>query len=224
MAEPVLFRGATAVRAAVIAYLTAKVPLTIEQARTDWNLTEYQLPKPVAYDAYEPYALDQWPLIGVNVAQAGRFNRVGYNPDMSQRYLAEYNIRVYTWVRTAVDENEAPLEPEYSEALRLRDDLAACVRAVLLRSISLGNPAILFDESSLTEDYSEATKVKGGRFVAGVAHAFTLRYDETAALIEDKMLGTANTIRLQVRPRISSDSQYDEGMPYDNPRPYDAVD
>ena len=67
----VLGRGATAVRTAVADYLSGVVPQVVSQARTDWSLDEYQLPLPFAYDAYEPYALDRWPLLGVNVAQAG---------------------------------------------------------------------------------------------------------------------------------------------------------
>lgn len=186
----VLGRGATAVRTAVADYLSGVVPQVVSQARTDWSLDEYQLPLPFAYDAYEPYALDRWPLLGVNVAQAGKFNRVNYHPDMSQQYLVEYTVRVYTWVRTPMDENEMPIEPEYSASIRLRDDLAACVRAALIKSGCLGKPnVILFDEGSLSEEYSETTKVKGDRFVAGVIHSFTIRVDESVPIVP---VGTAN--------------------------------
>lgn len=187
-----LFRGATAVRMAVVDYLSVVVPAIIDQARTDWGMTEYQLPYPVAYDAYEPYALDRWPIIGVNITAASRFTRVDIDDSGGNEYLSQYNIRVFTWVRTPMDESESPIEPEYSESIRLRDDLAACVRASLLRSGSLGQPnAILFDETSMSEDYSEATGVKGDRFVAGTIHAFTIRFDESVPLIP---LGNANTI------------------------------
>lgn len=190
MAE--LLRGATAVRAAVVDYLQAVVPIIVAQARTDWSLDEYQLPLPVKYDAYEPYALDRWPLVGVNVVTANTFTTIDLLPDGGQRYMAKYTVRVFTWVRTPMDEDQTPMEPEYSESLRLRDDLAACVRAALVRSGSLGQPnAILFDEGSLVEDYSEATGVKGDRFVAGVVHSFDIRFDESVPLVP---LGDANTI------------------------------
>lgn len=189
-------RGATAVRAVVADYLETTVPAYIAQARIDWGLDENELPLPVAYDAYEPYALDKWPLIGVSVAQAGGFNRVNYHPDMSQQYLTTYTVRVYTWVRTPVDEEGIPLEPEYSESIRLRDDLAACVRSALLISGCLGQPdAILFDEGSLSEEYSETDPVKGNRFVGGVIHSFTIRYDESVAISPVKSpVGSAGSI------------------------------
>lgn len=188
----VLYRGATVVRDAVVDYLSTTVPVIVDQARAQWTVDEYALPYPVKYDAYEPYALDRWPLLGVNVVQADMFDRLHYDDAMSQQYMASYTVRVFTWVRTPMDENDIPLEPEYSESIRLRDDLAACVRAALLRSGSLGQPgAILFDEGSLTEEYSEATGVKGDRFVAGVVHSFRIRVDETIPLVG---LGDADSI------------------------------
>lgn len=194
MRSVTLLRGATAVRAAVIDYLANTVPGVVDSARTEWEVDEYQLPYPVAYDAYEPYALDRWPLIGVNVVQAEDFNRRSYEEAMSQRYLVQYTVRVFTWVRTPMDENEVPIEPEYSESLRLRDDLAAVVRAALLTSGCLGHPEnILFDEGSLAEEYSEATGVKGDRFVAGVVHSFQIRFDESVPLVG---LGSADTISI----------------------------
>lgn len=190
MSRPTL-RGATAVRDAVATYLTTAVPAVIDQARTDWGVDEYQLPYPVAYDAYEPYALDRWPLLGINVVQANGFNHLGISPDMSQQYLSQYTVRVFTWVRTPMDEDEYPLEPEYSESIRLRDDLAACVRVALLRSGSLGSPNVMWDEGSLSEEYSETTAVKGDRYVAGVVHSLTLKYRETVPF---EPIGSAGSI------------------------------
>jgi len=189
-----LFRGATAVRDGVITYLSNNVPGMVDQARTDWSLDEYELPYPVGYDAYEPYALDKWPLIGVNVVQSDNFVRLDYDEAMSQSYMSNYLVRVFTWVRTPFNSDETPMEPEYSESIRLRDDLAAVVRATLVRSGSLGQPgAFLFDESSLSEEYSEATGVKGDRFVSGVIHSFEVRVDESVPI---SGVGTANTINV----------------------------
>ena len=189
-----LFRGATAVRSAVITYLSNTVPAMVAKARTDWTLTAAQLPVPVGYDAYEPYALDQWPLVGVNVVQSGDFIRLDYDDAMSQRYLSKYTVRVFTWVRTPYGADGNPMQPEYSESIRLRDDLAAVIRACLVKSGSLGQPnAILFDESSLSEEYSEATGVKGDRFVSGVIHSFEIRVDESVPILG---IASANTITI----------------------------
>jgi hypothetical protein len=178
----------------VVAYLRATVPSIIDQARADWGLDGQQLPYPEGYEAYEPYALDKWPLLGVNVTNAGLFRRQSYEDVTAQEYMSQYSIQVFTWVRTPTDSTGSPIEPEYSEALRVRDDLAACVRAALLKSGSLGQPgAILFDESSMSENYSEATAVKGERFVAGVVHAFDIRFDESVPLVG---IGTADIISI----------------------------
>lgn len=193
-----LMRGATAVRETVVAYLSVVVPDVVAQAREQWDLDEFTLPVPVAYDAYEPYALDRWPLLGVNAASAGKFDRIGYDDGASPHYLTQYRVRVFTWVRTPRDEEGHPLEPEYSESIRLRDDLGACVRASLLRSGCLGRPdVVMFDESSLTEEYSDTTGVKGDRFVSGVVHAFSIRFDESVPL---PPIGTAQTLTPTVDP------------------------
>ena len=65
-------------------------------------------------------------------------------------------------VRTPRD-GGPPLEPEYSESIRLRDDLGACVRARHCCAFRcLGRPdVVMFDESSLTEEYSDTTKSGG---------------------------------------------------------------
>jgi hypothetical protein len=204
-----MFRGATAVRAAVGDYLTFWVPKMIEVARVDWNLTEQQLPMPEGYDAYEPYALDKWPLLGINVVQAGTFDRQAYGPTTEQEYLAEYTVRVFTWVRTPMDSAGTPLEPEYSESIRLRDDLAACVRASILRSGCFGQPnAILFNESTLNEEYSEATGVKGDRFVSGVIHSFEIRFDESVPLVP---IGTADTLSMIVQTIAETEAEEEAG-------------
>ena len=191
MTAPTLLRGATAVRQVVAEYLADAMPTVVAMARTEWGLDEHQLPLPVAYDAYEPAALDKWPLVGITIAQAGKFNRVNYWPDMSQQYLTQYTVRVYTWVRTPLDEDEIPIEPEYSEAIRLRDDLAACIRTALLLTGGFGVTGVLWDESSLSEDYSETEPVRGERYVSGVVHTFTMTYDETVTIPQ---IGTADAI------------------------------
>lgn len=192
-----LLRGATEVRRVVATYLQNTVPQIVTQARADWGLTDIQLPMPVKYDAYEPYALGQWPLIGVAVAQAAGFDKIDFNPDASHRYLTKYQVRVFTWVRTPVDEDEVPIEPEYSEAIRVRDDLSACVRAALLRTGDFDQDGAGWDESTLSEDYSETDKVKGDRWVSSTAHAFQMTYDESVPLTP---LGRADGIYVHTAP------------------------
>lgn len=210
-----LFRGATAVRSAVIEHLEDTVPGVVDEARTAWELDEFELPYPVAYDAYEPYALDKWPLVGVNVVQSDNFSRVDWTIGGGPRFLARYSIRVFTWVRTPMDENDTPIEPEYSESIRLRDDLAAVTRASILRSGHLGRPGqIMMDEGSLTEEYSEATGVRGDRFVAGVVHSFEIRFDES---VPSPILSEPDTI-------LDIELVYEEGDPEDPDDDFTSVD
>ena len=188
-----IMRGATYVREALAAYLEATLPTIIDRARDDWGKDEYELPYPVSYREYEPYALDRYPLIGINVTSAGNFNRVDYDLTMSEKYLVNYTVRLFTWVRTPTDGAEVTLKPEYNETIRLRDDMAALVRAAILLSPTINNLTVLWDEDTLSEEYSEITPVKGDRFVAGVIHNFDLQVDES---LSRNILGSFDNIIL----------------------------
>ena len=89
------------------------------------------------------------------------------------------------------------MDNSYQETLRLRDDYAAVVRSLLLLSSSLGQPAIIWDETSLSEEYSDATVVKGDRWVAGVTHTFEVQVDESAVR---SMIGTADDLTITAQP------------------------
>jgi hypothetical protein len=186
-----LMRGPHTVRTALSLFLSIEVPRQVAIARTQWSLDAYQLPVPVRYDAYEPYALDKWPLMGVTVSSADGFTLNDMDALAQRKYRATYRVRLFTWVRTPLNSLEVPFTPEYDETLRLRDDLAACVRAALLQTSGLGDDALMWDESTLVEEYSEATPVKGDRFVAGVTHTLSVQVDETLIL---DYIGTAETI------------------------------
>lgn len=188
-----IMRGATYVREAIAQYLESNIPAIIDRARDDWGLDEYELPYPVSYREYEPYALDRYPLIGINVTSAGNFNRVDYDLTMSEKYLTNYTVRLFTWVRTPLDGAEQTLKPEYNQTIRLRDDMAAIVRAAILLSPSINNLTVLWDEDTLSEEYSEITPVKGDRFVAGVIHNFDLQVDES---LSRNILGDADNISI----------------------------
>ena len=188
-----LGRGATVVRQAIVDYLETVIPSLIVTARTDWNLDQWELPLPVSYSVVEPYALDKYPSLGVSVSSAGNFNRTDYTMRMEEKYLVTYSVRLFTWIRTPLDGAELPLKPEYEETIRLRDDISALVRAALLLSPTLNDAVVIWDEDTLSEEYSEATPVKGDRFVAGVVHNFDVQIDES---LHRAILGEADTIEL----------------------------
>ena len=172
-------RGATRVRRVIASYLETTLPNLIVVARDNWELDKYQLPLPTSYKEVEPYALDHFPSVGVSVTSAGNFNRSDYTSRLEEKYLVTYNVRVFTWVRTPTDSADLTFKPEYAETVRLRDDMAALIRAAFLLSPTLNDPTVLWDEDTLSEEYSEITPVKGDRFVGGVIHDFEIRVDES---------------------------------------------
>lgn len=197
-----LMRGGTQVRDGIIAYLQVAVPRLLIHARAQWNLSAADLPTPVAYDAYEPTSLDRYPLIGVVVNRTRGWTRVDYDEVAGENYRPRYFVRIYTWVRTPMDSNGFPVQPDYDKTLKCRDDLGAVVRACLLDSLSLRTDftkpeVFLLDEGTLTEDYSAAAKVGGDRWVAGVVHDFELQVDEGLFRLG---IGSADSIEQGVQP------------------------
>lgn len=191
-----LMRGANMVRDDISQYLSVAVPRMLVHARAQWNLDEKRLPTPVAYDAYEPTSLDRWPLIGVVVNRTRGWNRVDYDDVAAEHYRPRYFCRVYTWVKTPMTEEGFPLQPDYDQTLKSRDDLGTVVRACLLDSLTLRTDLTqpekyLLDEGTLIEDYSQASKVGGDRWVAGVVHDFELQVDESLFRLG---IGMADTI------------------------------
>ena len=198
----VLMRGPKTLRDGIVAYLSVEVPKQIVVARSQWGLNAQTLPTPTKYDHYEPYALDEYPAMGVTVTTARDFRLNDMDAYAQREYRARYSVRLFTWVRSPLDTDDVPFEPSYDETVRLRDDMAVVVRSVLLATSSLGSIYLMWDESSLSEEYSEATAVKGNRFIAGVAHSFDVQVDESLYLppigIDNETLIEAMTINEQI--------------------------
>lgn len=193
MTTPTLMRGPTTIREAVAGYLSAVIPGQVAIGREQWGLDEWQLPDPEKVVPYEPYALDHYPQIGVALTTARGFTRVDYDSYANENYMARYQCRVFTFVRSPLDFQGNTIEPSYPQTIRLRDDYAAIVRSALLLTSKLGQDALMWDEATLAEEYSEATPVKGDRFVAGVIHTFDVQVDESAVR---SFIGTADTIQV----------------------------
>jgi hypothetical protein len=102
------------------------------------------------------------------------FERADFNEDFDAIYRVTYNMRTYVWAR---DEGlpEGPSSAE--QVTEIRDRLTTVVRASLLdhpsmqRSASIYFPTldvdVLLDETTLREEYSDVTYVKGDRAIAG---------------------------------------------------------
>lgn len=155
-------------------YLQQDIPIRIIAYRNSWNLDDTQLPSPVSYFVYEPIALDTWPTIITVVMSTNSITRIGYN-SINPLYRVSYAMRTYVWVKT-----------EQSEPTTImRDRLTTVVRSALLDYPCLNavDPNNYFkaeiDESTMQEQFSDLTLLKGDRVLAGAYLSYTLNMDET---------------------------------------------
>lgn len=193
---PILMRGATALRDYVITYLEANMPLMIEQARINWELDTKSLPDIKTYNRVEPLTLSegQYPYIAVNVINADNFKRNDVTAVNELEYLVKYSTRIFVWVKTPELADQTKLTPSREQTIKVRDDMVAVIRNLLLMSFSLGNPLILWDENTLSEEYSDGEKVTGGRFVYGAVLNLEIGIEEALTRIK---LGDADTISVE---------------------------
>lgn len=173
-------RGPKLLRQTLADHLTARMPTVIADALAEWGATGVEVP--VMVTPYDREALDRTPMMIVNVTRAASFRRVDVTATGDPAYRARYTVRLYSWVKAL----------EQDETLRIRDDYAVIVRALLLSQPSLGDPEhLLLDEGSLVEEYPDAVAVKGDRWVAGAVHSFDVQVDEE---ISSAPIGSASSI------------------------------
>lgn len=160
-------------------YLAADLPDRLIAFRNAWQLADDRLPAPVKYLAYEPIGLDEWPMVNTIQMNTRLIQRVDYeNFSTDPVYRVTYNMRTYVWVR-----GEYPEDTTES-----RDRLTAVVRSALLdhpsmvRSEDVFFPSVtsevMLDETTLREEYSDLTYVKGQRVVAGAYLAYEFSLNE----------------------------------------------
>ena len=169
-------------------YLEGDLSTRIIEYRNAWGgLTDAELPVPVRYLSHEPVALDKWPTVITVVLTTNNLERIGYagghnalNYASDPEYRVSYNMRTYIWCRAG-----------NSEATTLqRDRLTTVVRSALLDYPSLKAQAGILsseqtktfraeiDESSMREEFSDLTPLKGERFLAGAYLGYELSLDE----------------------------------------------
>lgn len=157
----------------VTQYLSGDIPTRMVRYRNGWNVDDVTLPNPVDYLTYEPLALDVWPVIITVAINVKAFNRMAFDGmSMDPVYRAQYGMRTYVWVRTEGSE----------QATLMRDRLTTIVRSALLdypclNRADTGNDARI-EESSMSEEYSELTLLKGDRVLAGAYIGYDLLLDE----------------------------------------------
>jgi hypothetical protein len=165
--------GAHFAKSYVSAYLTADLPVRLVSYRNAWGIDDITLPSPVTYLTHEPIALDEWPTVITTAISMTGLERISHDRG-NPLYRVKYSMRTYVWVRT-----------EYSaEATIMRDRLTTVVRAALLDYPCLratdarGTFRVTIDESSIREEYSDLTLLKGDRVLAGSYISYDLEIDE----------------------------------------------
>ena len=189
-----LMHGAQFAKEYVTAYLTTDLPTRLVQYRNGWQIDDSELPTPIKLLSYEPIAIDAWPTVITvaistsNMEQIGNGGPSGVDPV----YRMTYAMRTYVWVRTAG-----------SEATTLmRDRLTTVTRSALLDRpclkatdpLSTWNASI--QPSSLREEFSDLTLLKGERVMAGAYLGYDLNIDEVVSRAD---IGTVGEIKFGIK-------------------------
>lgn len=167
-------QGAHNAKYFVNSYLESDLPPRLIKYRNAWNLDDEELPDPLKYYAYEPLAIDHWPsLITIAISMNG-LTRSDYTKIFDPQFRVEYVMRTYIWVKA--DSSE--------ECTFKRDRLATVLRSSFLDSPSLNrcgeeaNLEVMIDESTIREEYSDLTLLKGERVMAGAYISYNLMINE----------------------------------------------
>lgn len=185
-----LMHGAQWAKYYVNQYLVNDMPTRLAQYRSGWNLDDRELPEPALYLTHEPIALDHWPSLITICIAASPFERMMQGFQGDPMYRVTYNMRTYIWVKT-----------EGSEAVTImRDRLTTVLRSALLDKPCLNRHDTVFDtdvmieESSLREEFSDLTLIKGDRVLAGAYLGYDLILNE---VIYREQLGPLSNMDVQ---------------------------
>lgn len=171
-------RGPRGLRADLVAFYRAWLPVHAAACRAAWDLTDAQLPVPASVpddrraDAYfegDPPAIDRWPMLTVNTGRRSQ-RGIDTTDEGESEYRSTYPVRVFTWVKAE----------GRGAAQDMRDDLATAVQITTLAHLNLGTDGrFAVDPRTVLTDFSRVEPVKGDRFVAGSFVGFDLQVVET---------------------------------------------
>lgn len=181
--------GSHAAKKYVNDYLSSDMPKRLTEYRNGWGISNAVLPSPEQYISYEPLSIDRWPSIITVVLSTNALERIGFENN-NPVYRVQYSMRTYSWVRDDGSE----------QCTIQRDRLTTVVRSALLDYPCLKafdsrfNFRILIDESTIREEFSDITLLKGDRVMSGSYVAYNLEIDE---VVERTPLGEVGTIELE---------------------------
>jgi len=188
-------QGAHLAKTYVTSYLQQDMPIRLEDYRygrrvgPKWNLDEGALPDPVTFLSYEPLALDRFPMVITVAISASSFNRGDYNAVRDPIYNITYSMRTYVWVRANGSE----------ECTLMRDRLVAVLRSSLLDypCLRANKPEefleVMINDTTMREEYSDLTPVKGDRIIAGAYIAYDMVVTE---IVARKPIGTLEDVEI----------------------------
>lgn len=157
----------------VTSYLESDLPERLAEYRNGWSVDDITLPNPVKYLSHEPIAMDDWPTIITVVISTNGLERIGWDRK-NPIYRVGYTMRTYVWVRTEGNQ----------DVTTMRDRLTTVVRSSLMdhptmrASDSRNSFRVVIDESSVREEFSDLTLLKGDRVLAGAYVAYDMHIDE----------------------------------------------
>jgi hypothetical protein len=183
-------QGAWKAKTFVNDYLQSDFPARLRVYRNEWNLDDESLPDPINYLTWEPIAIDAWPmLITVAISMTG-LERIDFNSLTDPIYGVNYSMRTYIWVK---DDS-----PELCTAKR--DRMTTVLRSSFLDNQCLGvyssteNLEVQVDETSMREEYSDLTLLKGERVMAGAYIAYNMRVTE---VVKVQPIGSVGEINIE---------------------------
>lgn len=177
-------------------FLSYDMPPRLIKYRNEWGLDDFRLPDIAQFLTYEPLAMDTWPAIITVAISTKSFDRESFTPGNDPTFRVVYGMRTYVWVRAQGSE----------EATFMRDNLTTVLRSALLDYPSLRSidPEETFqavmNESTLTEEFSDLTLLKGDRLLAGAYLAYDLSMTET---VTRQPIGTVNAIDVEYSPDLN---------------------
>lgn len=173
-----IMQGAHNAKYFVNSYLESDLPGRLVAYRNEWNLDDEELQEPLKYLIHEPVAIDHWPTLITAVISMNGLERKDYSFGFRPNFDVQYLMRTYLWVK---DDN--------AELCTLkRDRLTTVLRSAFLdapglnRCAESNNLEVMIDESTIREEYSDLTLIKGERMMAGAYIGYTLTLTEVTGV------------------------------------------
>lgn len=181
-----LMHGPQFAKEYVNAYLKTELPKRLIRYRNGWQVSNADIPDPEDYFTYEPLVMDHWPTIITVVISTNSFEQIGWD-GMHPLYRVTYSMRTYVWSRTEGSE----------QTTTMRDRMTVVVRSALLDGPCLdatdprGTFRVQIDQTSMREEFSDLTLLKGDRVLAGAYVSYNLQIDE---IVHREDIGTVSEV------------------------------